>query len=154
MRSIKPLRDRDWGTAMCLAWKVFLKFEAVEYDLEGVENFYSFINDEILYKMFRQGVYRVFGCYQDEKSLLGIISLRGYNHISLLFVDERYHHQGIAAALMRYLCDYVLETGEQEFVTVNAAPYSIGFYHKMGFMDTGCEVTKDGISFTPMKFFL
>ena len=36
-------------------------------------------------------------------------------------------------------------------MTVNAAPYALGFYHKLGFQDTGMEETNDGIRFTPMK---
>ncbi len=154
MRTIQPLKRTDWGKAMMLAWRVFLRYEAAEYEPEGVSNFYEFINDDFLYKMYRQGEYRVFGCYQDDTDLLGIISLRNGNHISLLFVDENHHHQGIAASLIRYLCDYLIDCGGQEFVTVNSSPYAIGFYHRMGFTDTGEEVCSEGISYTPMKFFL
>ena len=35
-------------------------------------------------------------------------------------------------------------------ITVNAAPYAVGFYHKIGFIDLEKEKTTDGIRYTPM----
>ena len=35
-------------------------------------------------------------------------------------------------------------------LTVNASPYAVEFYRKIGFVDTGAEQTKDGIRYTPM----
>jgi predicted GNAT family N-acyltransferase len=40
------------------------------------------------------------------------------------------------------------------YVTVNAAPYGVDFYHKLGFQDIRPEEEKDGITYTPMKFVL
>jgi predicted GNAT family N-acyltransferase len=36
-------------------------------------------------------------------------------------------------------------------LTVNAAPYATGFYHRIGFVDTGKLQMNDGIYFTPME---
>ena len=55
---------------------------------------------------------------------------------------------------MRYLCNYLLTEVGVSRVTVNAAPYGIGFYHKLGFQDTGLEMQQDGIRYTPMEFVL
>ncbi len=38
----------------------------------------------------------------------------------------------------------------QTSVTVNAAPYAVEFYHKVGFEDTDEEQTLAGITYTPM----
>jgi GNAT superfamily N-acetyltransferase len=153
MRVIRAVKTQEWGDAMALVWRVFLRFESDIYSQEGVDNFYKFITDDMLYRMFKIGEYRMFGCYDDDE-IRGIISVRNKNHISLLFVDEAYQHQGIAAALMRYLCDFLLTEAGQVYTTVNSSPYAIGFYHKMGFKDTAKEQKSGGITFTPMRFWL
>ncbi|MCR4890573.1 MAG: GNAT family N-acetyltransferase [Lachnospiraceae bacterium] len=152
-RFVRPLRPQEWGEAMQMVWRVFLRFEADEYSLDGVQNFYHFITDDLLYMMYKQGVYRVFAAFEGRK-LIGMISIRDGNHISLLFVDEDYHHQGIGRALMRYLCDLLVAEGRETFVTVHSSPYAVDFYHKMGFRDTDGEKKQAGIIFTPMQFFL
>lgn len=139
----------EWDICMDLAWRTFLKFEAPEYSAEGIDNFREFIRDDVLRTMFDNGSYLLFVAVY-EKKIAGIISLRDRNHISLLFVDSRYHRQGIGAGLMQFLVEYMCTEMHQKCVTVNAAPYAVGFYHKMGFEDTAPEQLKDGIRYTPM----
>ena len=79
-----------------------------------------------------------------------MISLRNQTHISLLFVDGRYHKRGIGRALIMSLASYVKEQNGQKRLTVNASPYGVGFYHRLGFRDLGSEKQQDGIIFTPM----
>ncbi len=153
MTEIREIKSSEWKDAMRLAWRVFLKFEAPEYRAEGVRNFYSFISDPVLEKMFRKGEYIAFGAFDNEK-IVGILGIRDKSHISLLFVDTDYHKQGIASALISRVFDYLrMELGAQK-ATVNSSPYAVGFYHKMGFHDTDLEITKDGIRFTPMTCML
>lgn len=147
---VRPAYRNEWEDAMELAWKTFLKFEAKDYTREGVESFKNFISDNILYKMFIMGAYQLFGAY-DHGKMIGMISLRNETHISLLFVDAAYHMQGIGRALMNYLTSYASQEEGKTFVTVNSSPYAIGFYHKLGFQDTGFEEVNDGIRYTPMK---
>ena len=74
--------------------------------------------------------------------------------ISLLFVDEMYHRQGIGRGLIKYLTEYLLSEVGASKVTVNASPYGVEFYHKLGFTDIRSEEMKDGIIYTPMEFIL
>ena len=143
----------DWENAMELAFRTFLKYEAKEYGPEGIRNFAEFVTDESLKKMFLQGNYLMFVAVEGEK-IIGLISLRSGNHISLLFVDDKYHRRGVGTALVKYLQSYMLFYTKQERLTVNAAPYGIPFYHRIGFKDTGLETKKDGIIYTPMEFYL
>ena len=143
----------DWDNAMELAFRVFLKFEAKEYGPEGIKNFAQFITDEDLKKMFRLGEYLLFVAVRNEE-LVGLISLRSGNHISLLFVDERYHRMGIGTLLLRHLQEYMLRNTKYQKLTVFAAPYGVPFYYRMGFVDMGKETRKDGIIYTPMEFYL
>ena len=143
----------EWDDAMALAWKTFLRFEADVYSPEGVRNFEEFITDTTLHRMFVMGVYQMFVALDQDK-IVDMITLRNSTHISLLFVDEKYHRRGIGRALMKHLTNYLLSEVGADHVTVNASPYGVGFYHKLGFKDLRPEEVKDGIIYTPMKFIL
>lgn len=150
---IRRAEASEWDVVMELAFKVFLKYEAMEYGEEGIRNFAEFVTDESLKKMFLIGEYLLFVAVLDGK-IVGLISLRSGNHISLLFVDENYHRQGIGSALVKYLQEYMLRNTKYNKLTVFASPYGVPFYHRIGFRDIGNETTKDGIIYTPMEFFL
>lgn len=147
---IRPLCRKEWADAMQLAWDTFLIYEAPEYSPEGVRNFHDFVRDPMLKKMFLKGQYQTLGAFIG-KTLIGILGVRNRSHISLLFVDQEYHHQGIASALLKTMFHYArTEMGLTE-MTVNASPYAVGFYHRIGFMNLSEEVTTDGIRYTPMR---
>lgn len=143
----------EWQEAMTLAWQTFLRFEADVYTPEGVKNFENFVTDSTLYRMFIMGNYQLFVAVMRNR-IVGMITLRDSTHISLLFVDERYHRQGIGRALIQYLADYLATEVGAGRMTVNASPYGVEFYHRMGFRDLGPETTRDGIIYTPMEFIL
>lgn len=143
----------EWQDAMALAWKTFLRFEADVYTPEGVKNFQNFITDSTLHRMFIMGAYQLFVAL-DHSKVIGMITLRDSTHISLLFVDEMYHRQGIGRGLIKYLTEYLLSEVGASKVTVNVSPYGVEFYHKLGFTDIRSEEMKDGIIYTPMEFIL
>ena len=148
---IRKATIADWDKATELAWKTFLKFEADEYGEEGTRHFRDFLADEMLRRMFIIGEYPMYVAL-DGDDYVGIISLRNKKHISLLFVDEKYHKQGIATALMQKMQQYVVDEYMGHILTVNAAPYATGFYHKIGFVDVAPQLMKDGIYYTPMEW--
>lgn len=147
---LRPAYRAEWDDAMALAWRTFIKFEAKDYTPRGMVSFQDFISDTVLYRMFVMGEYQLFGAYDNDK-MVGMISLRSQTHISLLFVDERYHRMGIGRSLIELVGNYVLTEEGHHHITVNAAPGAIGFYHAVGFVDTGAEQTNDGIRYTPME---
>jgi GNAT superfamily N-acetyltransferase len=148
---IRPALIGEWEPAMELAWRTFLKFEAKDYTREGVRNFEDFITDPNLERMFVVGKYRLFCAFYEEK-MVGIISLREKSHISLLFVDARYHCNGIGRQLVARAKYYLQTELGESGMTVNAAPYAVEFYHKMGFVDLKPQETRDGITFTSMIY--
>ena len=150
---IRSAYREDWEEAMSLAWRTFLQFEADDYSPEGIKNFENFITDTTLYRMFVMGAYQMFVALDGEK-IVGMITLRDMTHISLLFVDEKYHRRGIGRALMQYLENYLLTELQASRVTVNASPYGVDFYHRLGFRDLYPEQRRDGIIYTPMEFVL
>lgn len=150
---VRSAYREEWDDAMALAWKTFLQFEADVYTAEGIRNFEDFITDTTLHRMFVMGAYQMFVAL-DQKKIVGMITLRNGSHISLLFVDAQYHRQGIGRALIEHLREYLLSEAGVSRITVNAAPYGVAFYHKLGFHDLRPEEEKDGIRYTPMEFIL
>ena len=148
--SIRMAGEGDWEEAMLLAWKTFLQFEAQDYKPEGIESFRDFISDQWLKKMFLKGEYLMMLALDGEQ-IIGLITLRNGCHISLLFVDGNYHRQGGGSALVGAVESYLAEETDIRYLTVNAAPYGVGFYHKIGFWDLAEQQEKEGILYTPMK---
>lgn len=175
---IRPAKHEEWESAMALAWRTFLHFEAPDYTPQGVDSFLDFISDTTLNRMFIMGNYRLFVAVEEvseqygaegkasskgrpdyvaspdgKEKIVGIVSLREVNHISLLFVDEKYHKRGIGRALLQYAARYLYEDQGKIFCTVNAAPYAVEFYKKIGFHAVKPEESKDGIRFTSMVWY-
>lgn len=150
---IRTAHRDEWEDAMALAWRTFLQFEAKDYTPEGVKNFEKFVTDSTIYRMFIIGSYHLFVACAGA-TLVGMITLRDDSHISLLFVDEKYHRQGIGRALVQYVRSYLISEKRASRVTVNASPYGVEFYHKLGFRDIRPQEQRDGIIYTPMEFAL
>lgn len=140
----------DWEETMAMTWRTFLKFEAKDYGMEGVDSFRNFISDPLLRRMFLLGTYHMFVATYHEK-IIGMVSLRNENHISLLFVDEAYHKKGIGRRLIDTIGAFSKEEYGKSDITVNAAPYGFGFYKKLGFFSTSPLLTNDGIKYICMK---
>lgn len=148
--TVRTAYQREWDDAISLAWKTFLQFEAEDYGPDGVKSFENFITDQTLYRMFVMGAYQMFVAVGEGK-IIGVITLRSLSHISLLFVDEAWHRKGVGRSLIQQVCHYLLTEMRIRKVTVNASPYGVGFYHRLGFVDLEPEQTKDGIRYTPME---
>lgn len=150
---IRPAYADEYEDAMELVWKTFLKFEAEEYGETGTQSFKDFITNESLKKLYDTGQYPIFVAIYKDK-IIGMIALRCRTHISLLFVDADYHYRGVARNLVQYTCAYVVNELHDFKVTVNASPYAVGFYHRLGFRDMEPETEKDGVRYTPMSLLL
>ena len=148
--AIRAAKLDEWEDAMSLCWLTFQKYEACDYSERGVQSFLEFISDEGLYKMFMVGEYKVYLAFDGPK-IIGVISLRMINHISLLFVDEKYFRQGVGRALIEYATVILAGQYNKTYCTVNSSPYATEFYHKLGFKDMGEQTENDGIMYTPMK---
>ena len=146
---IAPAREDEWEEAMEVAWRTFLRFEAPEYTQEGADRFLEFISGNQLYQMFLCGEFKVMVAKERER-IVGIAALRAGCHISLLFVDEKYHKMGIGRRLVAALQQTYLADGCVQ-LTVNSASYAIGFYEKLGFVKTDDMKTADGITYLPMR---
>ena len=150
---IRSARHEEWDAAMELAFRVFLKYEAPEYGREGTDEFARFLTDTRLQNLFEQDLYKLIVALKDEK-IIGVASMRSGNHISLLFVDDRYHKQGIGSSLLSELITYLKQNTSYRKITVHSSPYGREFYHSLGFVDVSGEMTDSGIIYTPMELFI
>ncbi len=148
---IRFIDREDWEDAMSLSYRVFIEFDAPLFSEEGIRHFKEFVSDNNLLRMFDEGKFETVGAYYRGR-LIGVAALRNENHISLLFVDGKYHRCGVGRMLVNGLSDYAKVKLKAECLTVNASPYATEFYHRMGFVDLDGPISKDGITFIPMKY--
>ncbi len=138
---VSPLRVEETPAALALAWKVFCAYESPVYPPEGTEEFRKSIQSEV----YLAGIV-YYGAF-DGAALVGVLGIRKQRrHICFFFLDGAYHRRGIGTRLFcRARGDF---PGE---ITLNAAPFGLPFYKKLGFVPTAEEQTVNGIRFTPMR---
>ena len=152
--TIIPCPTERWDDATELAFRVFLKYEAAQYGEKGTDSFARFLSSSTLEKLFKAGKYIVYTAMKGN-DIIGVASVRSGNHLSLLFVDDAYHRQGIARELIKTVQDYLLRETQYQTLTVHSSPYAIPFYERMGFKATDDQITaEDGIIYTPMQMYI
>lgn len=151
MAEVRQIHREEFEPAMEIVWKTFLEFEGDIYTEEGIKSFYDFINDPLLKRMFLLGEYLIFGAFVDGK-IVGVAGIRNKAHLSLLFVKKEYHNMGVGSALVFSAFRYSAEQYKEYRFSVNASPYALEFYHKLGFQDTAGQLAKDGVIYTPMCY--
>lgn len=142
--------EQDWNPAMEVIWRTFLKFEGNDYTEEGIRNFYEFITDRNLKESFLEGNYQLLVAL-DDKKVIGAASVRCRNFLSLLFVEENYHRQGVGRALMEEICRYMKAEMGERYVFLRSSPYAVNFYKRLGFREVAPEEVFSGIRVTPME---
>lgn len=150
---IIKLNEKNIKEALDLIWSVFQEFEAPIYSKEGIEEFKRFIEYDSIIEKFDKGELHFWG-YMANGRLKGVIATRDINHICMLFVNKKYHKQGIARSLfdsVKYECTSQHNINK---ITVNSSPYALEVYHHLGFFDTDTEQVVNGIRFTPMSYLL
>lgn len=151
--TVRFIGRNEYKAAMALCWRVFCEFESGITGREGMESFSRFINDDTLYTVFLNGGFPVIAAY-DKDIMIGVAAVRSGPHLSLLFVEGCYQQRGVGTALIYFFKEWLLNTRSWlggSKLTVNASSIGVGFYHKLGFKDTGPLTEKDGINYTPME---
>ncbi|MDF9824886.1 ribosomal protein S18 acetylase RimI-like enzyme [Breznakia sp. PF5-3] len=134
---------------MELVWNVFLEFEAIEYPKQGVEEFKRYIMEDNILQMLDKKEIVIWGCF--DRELVGMIAGRIPDHITLLFVDKRYHRQGIAKQLFQIMKDDFINTYHIDKITVNSSLYAKEVYKRLGFYEVQEVQVVNGIPFISMQ---
>ena len=147
---VRGATEEEWGPAMRMIWRTFLRFEGRDYTREGIRNFYDFITDDDLYVAFLKGEYQLMVALDGQK-VIGAGSIRNRNHLSLLFVEEGYHRMGVGRAILTAVCDYLKQEAGEKYISLKAAPYAVNFYRRLGFRAVRPEEEYSGIRVTEME---
>lgn len=148
--TIRPMEPGEEEIVSDLVRRVFDLFVAPEYEPEGVEAFYRYIEPERLRERAAKD-HDILLAFVD-KALVGALELREGRHISLLFVDAMFQGRGIARALLEEAIALARRRNPKvEKITVNASPNSAFIYERLGFRATGPRQSREGIVFIPME---
>jgi ribosomal protein S18 acetylase RimI-like enzyme len=153
MVEIKMMRPGEEEIVSALVTLTFQHEVAPLYTEEGVNEFLSYVTpDSLKSRLARNHVVLV--AFQEEV-IIGMIELRNYCHVSLLFVDPRYQHKGVGHRLVTEAFK-LIQTHNNEVceVTVNSSPNAVEAYKRFGFQVTNELQVKNGIGFVPMTLFL
>ena len=75
--------------ALDLVWETFMKYEAPDYGEMGIATFRHFVTYSNMVEKVNQGEMTFWGCYIG-RLLVGVLALRSGQHISLLFVRDKF----------------------------------------------------------------
>lgn len=151
---IKLLKEAaEINCAIAIADKVFMEYESSSYGEEGIKSFRNFLYGNNMKARLKEENIILWGAYAGN-IMVGMCGIRDKSHITLLFVKGEYHRRGIGRMLVGETCRYACEKYGITFITVNASPYGVPFYNKVGFAPTDMERMDDGIIYTPMKLTL
>lgn len=141
--TIRKATADDICLALDLALRVFMKFEAPDYEIGAVDKFKADCIENIDYiNNYRTEKHLMLIAFDGDK-IIGVINERGNGHISMVFVDDAYHRQGIAIAMMEQMvCELKLRGYDK--ITINSSPYGLPFYLHFGFVPTDIGQRKDG----------
>jgi RimJ/RimL family protein N-acetyltransferase len=148
--AIRRLEKDDIIPAMDMVWKVFLEFIAPDYMKEGIDEFKAFINPALITDKMARGEFHIWGVFAGER-IIGVIALKPPHNIALFSVDKQYHNQGIGRKLFQAVLGDKTATQGWEKIAVNASPYAVKIYRRLGFVPTDTERTANGMRFTPME---
>jgi GNAT superfamily N-acetyltransferase len=146
---VRPLRPHDEQAVSHLVAHVFMKFIAPLYEPEGITEFLQYASPaETARRLHHEHAMWV---AESHGKLVGVIEVRDFDHISLLFVDEAHQRQGVAHGLVTHALEACLARKPHltEF-TVFASPNAVAAYERWGFRATGPEQSRNGMRFVPM----
>lgn len=140
---IRTITETERPEALELVWGTFLAFVAPDYPPQGVESFRAFLNSRDT-----MDALEIAGAFEGG-SLKGVIAVRDEGrHICLFFVRAASQGQGVGRRLWEYARDRCAHSA----ITVNASPFAVPVYRRLGFQALGPEQTVGGIRYTPMKY--
>jgi GNAT superfamily N-acetyltransferase len=146
---IREPESDDIEKALGLVSSVFDEFVAPLFSEEGNSQFKSFIEPSNLEKRLQENGFMLIA--EIDRNIVGVIALRDWSHIFLLFVDGKKQRKGIAKKLLDEAlqrCEY--EGHLPEKLTVNSSPNAVEAYRRMGFEQVEEEEVRHGIRAVPM----
>jgi GNAT superfamily N-acetyltransferase len=146
---IQPMQSGEEDKVIRLVRDTFDRQVAPGYTAEGRENFYRYADVTAL--LARESTHTIL-VEKGNGEMIGILEMRGNDHVSLLFVNPAWQHQGVATALFEEAMKISLaHNPDLETISVHSTPNAVPFYQSLGFETVKPEQEKDGIRFTTMS---
>lgn len=83
--------------------------------------------------------------------MTGVVAMSSPTHVYYLFVDTPFHRRGLARRLLLEATAEWRASGGQAPLTVNASPYAVAAYRRLGFEPAGGRAERNGVPFYPMR---
>ena len=132
----RQMKAEDILAVNNLVARVFEESAAPEYSAEGVQEFYRYIEPAAFRERTQTNHFSLIALVKTK--VVGMIEIRSYNHVSLLFVDRDYQRRGIAKVLLNQaiqICQgYKPQPSE---ISVNSSSFAVPIYEKLGFYRVG-----------------
>jgi GNAT superfamily N-acetyltransferase len=148
---IRPCEDPDLPAMARLFRASALEFIVHESPREGACTFLR-ENDEEGLRGFTRSGQHVYHVAIDGGELAGFIAIRNNDHLYHLFVDRRWHRQGLARRLWEVARLEALARGGAGSFTVNASSCAVPVYEAFGFERTAPLQCVKGLKVNPMRF--
>lgn len=146
---IRRLEDADIPAVARLFRAAALEFIVHESPPEGAANFLRENDEDGLRGFVQQG--HVYHVALLDGELAGFIAVRELTHLFHLFVDKRWHGQGVARRLWDVARRASLDAGNPGFFTVNSSNHALPVYEAWGFVPTAQRQFTKGLYYTPMR---
>lgn len=147
---IRPLEDADIPFCARLLRASASEFIVHEPTAEGAATFLRENDEHGLRTYVRSG--HVYHVAEDDTALAGFVAVRADSHLFHLFVDKRWHGQGLARRLWDTARAAAEARGGPGQFTVNSSNYAVPVYEAFGFVRTAPTQCVKGLYFNPMRY--
>jgi GNAT superfamily N-acetyltransferase len=143
------MRDSEEKAICDLVYRVFDLSVAPLYTKRGLLNFNKYADPEEMSRRVEVDHFVLLALIAGD--IVGMIEMRRYDHISLLFVEQEHQGKGIGRDLVGLAVEFCLTNKPQlKEMTVNSSPNAVKAYERMGFQSTGEEQNISGVRSVPM----
>jgi GNAT superfamily N-acetyltransferase len=149
---IRPLDDTDIPAVARLLRVLAQEFIVHESSPEGAATFLRENDVEAIRANVARGM--VYHVAHAGDELAGFIAMRERSHLYHMFVDRRWHRQGLAHRLWEVAQAAALEGGPLAAFTVNSSNFAVPVYEAFGFVRTAPMQCMKGLYFNPMALAL
>jgi GNAT superfamily N-acetyltransferase len=144
---IRPFVPADAWAVSALIGGVFDEHVAPTFAPEGIAGFRNYVRPEAL--AGRAASHRTYVAWQGQLAV-GVIEIRGGDHVSLLFVRTSAMGLGIATALMARAEEACRAAGRDR-LHVHSSRNAQSFYEGLGFEAVDEPQTTQGFAYVPME---
>lgn len=147
---IRPLLASDLPACARLLRASASEFIVHESSREGACTFLRENDEDGLRGFLAAG--HVYHVAEEAGEIAGFIGMRDNSHVFHLFVDKRWHRQGLARRLWETARAAAVERGGSGSFTVNSSNHAVPVYETWGFARTAPTQCLKGLYFNPMRF--